>query len=185
MKNRGYSSIGLYQPKDHKNVGSVLRACSVFDVSLLVTSGRRYQKHSTDTTSGYRHMPFQQGVSDLRDYIPYDAVPVAVDIIPGAINLFEYKHPERAFYVFGPEDGTLGSSVTDWCRDVVYVPTHYCMNLAASVNVLLYDRAAKNFRKQQMLASNPTVPLGLDQQLNQEYDRYLMNSQTSVVLDKV
>ena len=44
---------------------------------------------------------------------------------------------------FGPEDGTLGPEILAWCRDVVYVPTRYCMNLAATVNVVLYDRAAK------------------------------------------
>jgi tRNA(Leu) C34 or U34 (ribose-2'-O)-methylase TrmL len=30
---------------------------------------------------------------------------------------------------------------------VVYVPTQGCMNLAASVNVILYDRLAKGFRQ--------------------------------------
>ena len=45
-------------------------------------------------------------------------------------------------------DGTLDSvnnitKITDWCRDVVYIPTDKCMNLAATVNVVLYDRLAK------------------------------------------
>jgi tRNA(Leu) C34 or U34 (ribose-2'-O)-methylase TrmL len=57
-----------------------------------------------------------------------------------------YKHPERALYIFGPEDGTLGHDVLDWCRDVVYVPTNGCMNLAATVNVVLYDRMTKTQR---------------------------------------
>ena len=51
---------------------------------------------------------------------------------------------EPVNYVFGPEDGTLGKRVTDWCRDVVYVPTNYCMNLAATANVILYDRMSKS-----------------------------------------
>ncbi len=45
--------------------------------------------------------------------------------------------------MFGPEDGTLGDDVLSWCRDVIYVPTRYCMNLAATVNVVLYDRMQK------------------------------------------
>ena len=80
---------------------------------------------------------------DLQSVIPYGAVPVAVDLIDGAIPLPDYAHPERAFYVFGPEDGTLGSSITNWCKDVIYIPTRHCMNLAATVNVVLYDRMAK------------------------------------------
>lgn len=81
---------------------------------------------------------------DLRTFIPYDAVPVAVDLVDDAVSLPEFKHPQRAFYVFGPEDGTLGKSVLDWCSVRVMVPTHFCMNLAATVNVVLYDRLAKS-----------------------------------------
>lgn len=57
-------------------------------------------------------------------------------------------NPKRAFYVFGAEDNTLGSRVLGWCRDVVSVPTNRCMNLAACVNVVLYDRMAKAIAKQ-------------------------------------
>jgi len=80
---------------------------------------------------------------DLFSFLPFDCVPVAVDLIDGARDLRTYTHPERAFYIFGPEDGTLGRKITDKCRDIIYVPTEYCMNLAATVNVVLYDRLLK------------------------------------------
>jgi tRNA(Leu) C34 or U34 (ribose-2'-O)-methylase TrmL len=47
-------------------------------------------------------------------------------------------------YVFGPEDGTISQAVIDKADAVVYIPTNGCMNLAATVNVLLYDRLAKS-----------------------------------------
>lgn len=50
---------------------------------------------------------------------------------------------DRALYIFGPEDGSLDKEIRDWCEDVVYIPTTGCMNLAATVNVVLYDRLAK------------------------------------------
>jgi hypothetical protein len=53
------------------------------------------------------------------------------------------KSPDRALYIFGPEDGSLDKDIRDWCEDVVYIPTTGCMNLAATVNVVLYDRLAK------------------------------------------
>jgi tRNA(Leu) C34 or U34 (ribose-2'-O)-methylase TrmL len=56
----------------------------------------------------------------------------------------EYQHPNQAFYIFGPEDGTISQGILDRADDVVYVPTIGCMNLAASVNVVLYDRMAKS-----------------------------------------
>lgn len=139
---RGYAAIGLHMPKTSANVGSVLRAAHCYGASMVAKTGNRYAKAPTDPQQAYRHIPLIQ-TDDLHSIIPYDCVPVAVDLIEGARPLHSYVHPERAFYIFGPEDGTLGKSITDWCRDIVYIPTHYCMNLAATVNVVLYDRAAK------------------------------------------
>jgi len=142
MKKRGYSAIGLFQPKNNINVGSVMRAAGVYGSALVVTSGTRYKRASSDTMKAVRRIPLLR-VDDLKEAIPFDCVPVAVDLVDGATSLKDYKHPERAFYVFGPEDGTLGKQVLSWCRDVVYIPTEGCMNLAATVNVVLYDRQAK------------------------------------------
>ena len=112
---------------------------------MVATSGRRYSKALTDTVKSFRRLPLIQ-CDDLRMVIPYDCVPVAVDLVEGAESLFEYKHPPRAFYIFGPEDGTLGRQTLDWCRETIYVPTKGCMNLAATVNVVLYDRLMKSSR---------------------------------------
>jgi tRNA(Leu) C34 or U34 (ribose-2'-O)-methylase TrmL len=140
---RGYACIGLDNPKTNANVGSALRAAAVFGAAMVAVAGRRYQRAGTDTTAAYQHLPLIECM-DLHDVIPYDCVPVAVDLLPGARSLVTYIHPERAFYVFGAEDATLGARVTSWCRDVIYVPTPGpCMNLAAAVNVILYDRLAK------------------------------------------
>lgn len=142
IASRGYAAIGLHQPKTPINVGSVLRAANCYGAALVAASGIRYRRAATDTQAAYRHMPLIQ-CEDLHSIIPFDCVPVAVDLIDGAAPLTTYSHPERAFYIFGPEDGTLGKAITSWCRDVVYVPTSYCMNLAATVNVVLYDRMLK------------------------------------------
>jgi tRNA(Leu) C34 or U34 (ribose-2'-O)-methylase TrmL len=143
---RGYSAVGLFNPKDSKNVGSALRAAGCYDAAMVAVSGvrpGRYLKHiQTDTQRAYRHLPLI-ACDDLRELVPVDCIPVAVDIVPGARSLFGYTHPERAFYVFGPEDGTLGDEVLSWCQQKVFVPTTHCMNLAATVNVILYDRKAK------------------------------------------
>lgn len=139
---RGYVCLALENVKNVLNVGSVLRAAGCFGAAMVVTSGRRYARTPTDTQKDYRRIPLVQ-CDDLRLVIPFDCVPVAVDLIEGAVPLAQYKHPERAFYVFGPEDGTLSHSTVKWCRDVVYIPMSGCMNLGACTNVVLYDRAVK------------------------------------------
>lgn len=143
---RGFAAIGLHMPKTPANIGSVLRAAGCYGAAMVAVSGQRYRRAPTDTQASFRHLPLIQ-TDDLHSVVPFDCVPVAVDLIDGAIELTRYVHPERAFYVFGPEDGTLGKAVTDWCRDIVYVPTRHCMNLAATVNVVLYDRMAKRSKE--------------------------------------
>ena len=138
----GYAAVGLHHPKVLRNVGGVLRAAYCFGAALVAISGTRYKVQSTDTGKAYRHLPVLQ-VEDLRRVIPFDCIPVAVERVDAAIPLPDYTHPERAFYVFGPEDGDLGERVFSWCRDVVVIPSHDSINLAAAVNIVLYDRMAK------------------------------------------
>ena len=142
---RGFAAIGLANPKCGANVGGVMRAVGCYGASLVVLGGERFRHWPTDVLKGWRHTPLLE-VPNVFDALPYDCVPVAVDLIPGAKSIVTYTHPERAFYIFGPEDGTLGKAITDKCRDVIYVPTISCMNLSAAVNVVLYDRAAKRER---------------------------------------
>lgn len=146
---RGYAAIGLDNPKCGANVGSIMRAAGVYGVALIVIAGPRFKtikRFPTDTMKAYKHIPTVEA-DDVFDALPHDCVPIAVDIIQGARSLINYVHPERAFYIFGAEDQTLGKRVTDRCRDIIMVPTSRCMNLAATANVILYDRLAKGMRR--------------------------------------
>lgn len=141
---RGFACIGLDAPKTPENVGAVMRAAHAFRVAQVNIRGARGKalSHSTNTPMAHRHTPTFI-VADLLHYVPHDTQVIAIDLVPGAESLVTFQHPERAFYVFGPEDGTLGRRITDRAQHVVYVPTRCCMNLAATVNVVLYDRMTK------------------------------------------
>lgn len=142
---RGFACIALDNPKCPANIGGALRAAGCYGASLVVIGGPRPERLSklpTDTLKAYRHIPHIL-VADVFDALPYDCVPIAVDLVEKARELPRYRHPERAFYVFGAEDATLGKHILDRCRDRLMVPTRFCMNLAATVNVILYDRMMK------------------------------------------
>ena len=145
---RGFACLGLYRPKHPENVGAVMRAAHCYRVAQVnIVGGRNhYLRHATNTPMAHRHTPVFL-VADLLSYVPFGTQIVAVDLIPGAVPLTTFVHPERALYLFGPEDGTLGRRHTDRAQHVVYVPTRDCMNLAAAVNVVLYDRLAKRGRQ--------------------------------------
>jgi tRNA(Leu) C34 or U34 (ribose-2'-O)-methylase TrmL len=139
---RGYSAIALHQPKIEANLGTAMRGAHVLGAQLMILSQARYKKQCADTTKAYRNIPLLE-TDNLKSCIPFDCVPVAVELLDDAESLLTFRHPERALYIFGGEDKTLGNSITEWCKHKVYVPTKYCMNLAATVHVVLYDRMLK------------------------------------------
>ncbi|MFM4746223.1 RNA methyltransferase [Aeromonas veronii] len=149
MEKSAFCCVGLVNPKSPENVGSVMRAAGCYGVDEVYYTGNRFElarRFATDTKQMVEKIPLL-GVDDLMAFIPQGCVPVLVDLIDGATPLPDYVHPERAFYIFGPEDGTLDPALYGAVKDVVYVPTRGCMNLAASVNVILYDRLAKGVRQ--------------------------------------
>jgi hypothetical protein len=95
----------------------------------------------TDTQKAWKHLPLFVG--DLRMLVPEGCVPVCIELTDDAESLCNFRHPERAYYIFGPEDGSVRPDVAAWCQTRVIIPTRFCMNLACAVNVVLYDRLCK------------------------------------------
>lgn len=138
--------IGLCDPKSPSNVGSVMRAAGCYGVAAVRYTGERFNratKFCTDTKSTQSKIPLSN-VDDLLDDLPNRCEIVCVELAIGATALPDFTHPENALYIFGPEDGSVAQGLIDQADHIVYVPTIGCMNLAASVNVLLYDRLSKS-----------------------------------------
>ncbi|MET2969955.1 RNA methyltransferase [Vibrio harveyi] len=145
MTTKPTAIIGLYNPKSPTNVGAVLRAAGCYDAGQVRYNGTRYSravKFQTDTQNSQERIQLVE-MEDLTANVADDVEIVCVELVVGATALPHFTHPENAIYVFGPEDGSLPQEMVDKAHHVVYVPTHGCMNLAATVNVVLYDRMAK------------------------------------------
>ena len=138
--------IGLHNPKSPSNVSAVLRAARSFGAAEVFYTGSRYD----------RAKPFHQNAQKWDDSLPLTPVAdlcavaqgqavrrVAIELVIGATPLMAYPHYHHALYLFGAEDGSLPQTLVDACDDVVYIPTIGCLNLAMTVNIVLYDRAAK------------------------------------------
>lgn len=156
VKPRGYIMIGLEKPVNEINVGHALRAAGCFDAKMVVISKMQYTATMTDTQKSYKHVPLIQ-VDDLTQVRPYDCSIVGVEIVEGAISLDEYVHPERAYYLFGPEEDSLEEDILSHCDDIVQIPSRHCLNLAACVNVVLYDRVAKQLGKEKHVKNRKEI----------------------------
>lgn len=138
--------IGLIDPKSPSNVGAVMRAAGCYGANAVRYTGNRYDRAArfhTDTKNVSSSIPLVH-VIDLLDELPERTRLVCVELVEGATPLPQFQHPAHALYIFGPEDGSLSQEVVDRADAVVYIPTIGCMNLAATVNVVLYDRLAKS-----------------------------------------
>jgi tRNA(Leu) C34 or U34 (ribose-2'-O)-methylase TrmL len=141
--------LGLVNPKSPDNVGSVLRAAANYRVDKVFYTGDRYPRaierkaRSVDMSRKISKDVLISRAECLIEVVSKDMKIVCVEFAVNAIPLPEYQHPENALYIFGPEDGSIDQNIIDQADAVVYVPTLGCMNLSASVNVLLYDRLVK------------------------------------------
>lgn len=143
--NNHYVSIGLINPKSPTNVGAVMRAAGCYEANSIFYTGKRYAnaaKFNTDTNNIKDKIPLIS-VDNVEAMLTKNVSIVCVDLVEGAIPLPQFEHPRNALYIFGPEDGTIPQNIIDSASSVVYIPTVGCMNLAATVNVLLYDRLVK------------------------------------------
>jgi len=138
---RGFAAIGLYASQKEPNVAGAFRAAACYGAALVVIQGKMV-KLAADTPKAHRTIPHLV-VDDILKGIPFDTIPVVVELTPNSRPLPSFVHPERAFYIFGPEGGSVPQRVIDKCPLVVSIPMNIPMNLAATVNVVLYDRLAK------------------------------------------
>jgi tRNA(Leu) C34 or U34 (ribose-2'-O)-methylase TrmL len=79
------------------------------------------------------------------DRFAADEVPVAVEVRASSEPLQTFEHPEKALYVFGPEDGSIPKVLLGHCHRFVVIPTRHCLNLATAVATVLWDRQFKRW----------------------------------------
>lgn len=84
---RGFAAVALVNPKTRENVGSAIRAAGCYDAAMVVISGGRPERYmgriKTDTHKSYRHIPTLR-VNSVFDSVPYDCVPIAVELTDDA-----------------------------------------------------------------------------------------------------
>ena len=149
---RGFACIGLDRPTDPVNVGHALRAAFCFDARLVIIggnpSGIRLPKLHTDPMRSFRHVPVIKS-KNLIDAVPEGTTIVCIELCDDAEPLIEFNHPERACYVFGPENGSIADDILERCTHKVMIPTMASLNLGMTVNIVMYDRLAKSWPKLQ------------------------------------
>lgn len=151
-------AIVLINPKYPHNVGAVVRAASCYGISQVWFTGDRV----SEALTGKKRLPREErmkGYGDVDlinfdyplDAFPPGTVPIAVELGKDFVPLPFFVYPKNEIYVFGPEDGSIPSTILGLCHHHVYIPSYHCLNLAAAVYTILYDRMVTRFAEGQPL----------------------------------
>ena len=142
MKTRGYFGIGVEGISKPMNFGNLSRTAYGFGASFVftVTPGKRIEAPGSDTTRSQDHMPWYSFDSVESLLLPDECRLVGVELTDDAVELPSFRHPTRAAYVLGPENGSLSPELMAACEFTVKIPTRFCLNVATAGAIIMYDR---------------------------------------------
>jgi tRNA(Leu) C34 or U34 (ribose-2'-O)-methylase TrmL len=140
--------VVLVNPKFPENLGQAVRACANFGVPEMVWTGNRFD------LSCQPRIPRELRLREYNEWVRHFYHPKPLDLYPGFTpvcvevgrdheDVQWFHHPADAVYVFGPEDGSVPQVMRRLCHRFVAIPSIFCLNLAAAVNITLYDRMTK------------------------------------------
>jgi tRNA G18 (ribose-2'-O)-methylase SpoU len=139
---RGYFAIGAERMSKTLNLGNLMRSAHGFGASFTFTVGATYQalEARADTSKGQWHIPHYNWASIDEMALPQGCKLVGIELLDSAIDLPSFRHPLRAAYVLGPEQGSLSPELVAHCSYVVRIPTSFCINVATAGAIVMYDR---------------------------------------------
>lgn len=137
-----YFEIGVYQPRNELNIGSLWRSAYQLGAAGIFTIGRPYKKQPSDTQNTMQLIPMRRydSFEEFLQTRPVGAVLVGVEM--GGEPLSQFKHPARAIYLLGAEDSGLSERVLQQCNRVVGLESiHYASyNVAVAGSIVMYHR---------------------------------------------
>ncbi len=161
MTARGYFGIGIEGVSKPMNFGNLSRTAHGFGASFVftVSPGRKFIAPPSDTTKSGDHMPHYNFASLDDLTLPDGCRLVGIELTEEAIELPGFRHPTRAAYVLGPENGALSPSLTRKCEFIVKIPTRFCLNVATAGAIIMYDRMLSlgRFAERPVKVGGPTT----------------------------
>jgi tRNA G18 (ribose-2'-O)-methylase SpoU len=160
---KGYFAIGAERMSKALNLGNLMRSAHAFGASFTFTVGATYQalEARADTSKGQWQIPHYNWGSSAEMVLPQGCKLVGVELVDDAIDLPSFRHPLRAAYILGPEQGSLSPELISRCAYVVKIPSNFCVNVAMAGAIVMYDRVKSlaRFADRPLREGGPKVPV--------------------------
>lgn len=137
-----FFEIGVYNPRNSVNIGTLWRSAYQLGAAGIFTIGRPYRKQSSDTAGTLDRIPLRHYPSfeDFLDTRPVGSLLVGIEI--GGTPLGEFTHPDRAIYLLGSEDTGLPEKALAVCNHIISIEAirSISFNVAVAGSIVMYHR---------------------------------------------
>jgi len=116
-------SVAIENWQHDMNIGSIVRTANAFLAETVHIVGRkRWNKRGAMVTDRYQHIVHHDSIADLVAFARDTGRPiVAVDNVPGSIEVGEFGFPQRCILLFGQEGPGLTPEALDAADAVVEI----------------------------------------------------------------
>jgi tRNA G18 (ribose-2'-O)-methylase SpoU len=126
------------------NIGSIVRSANAFLAETVhIVGRRRWNKRGAMVTDRYQHVLHHPEIADLVAWARERNLPIiAVDNVPGSVQLEHYDFPRECVLLFGQEGPGLSAEAVE-ASDAVVEITQYgstrSINASAAAAIVMHD----------------------------------------------
>lgn len=135
--------IALENTERDFNMGTIVRSANAFGVRQIYVIGRRqWNKRGAMMTDKYLHVQYVGSTADFARLMRAEGrTIIAIDNIPGSVNMAETSLPERAVLVFGQEGPGISEEMAQAADKIVAIEqfgSTRSINVGAAATVAMY-----------------------------------------------
>lgn len=155
---RGFFGIGVERMSKPMNAGNLFRTAHAFGAGFVFTIDAAYsvKQARSDTSRTPENLPWYVYDKAEELKLPEGCKLVGIELLDDAVVLPSFRHPLRAAYVLGPEQGSLSPELVARCDHVIKIPTSFCVNVGIAGAIVMYDRVLSLGK----FGERPLSPLG-------------------------
>ncbi len=137
-------SVAIENWQHDLNIGSIVRTANAFLAATVhIVGRRRWNRRGAMVTDRYQHVLHHDTVADLVAWAEAEQMPIiAVDNVPGSVDVIEFAFPDRCILLFGQEGPGLTPEAVASADAVVAIRQYgstRSINAAAAAAIVMHE----------------------------------------------
>jgi len=142
-KTRATLHVAIENWQHDLNIGTIVRAANAFNVETVHIIGKRHwNRRGAMVTDRYMNIIQHSTVDEFTEFMKNDNREIiAVDIVPGAVELSRTRLPERTVLVFGGEGPGLSDEMQQVATKTVMIEqfgSTRSVNVGVAAGIVMY-----------------------------------------------